>query len=105
MKTKERNTFNIKVIVEYNNVHRPGTGEPVERIVKYEDTAGNRLILKKDELTQEGVFDGKELLDEFMKKCFKRHLEVIHDANPREITNTDDFAKACAEPYKPTIQY
>lgn len=33
MKTKERNTFNIKVIVEYNNVHRPGTGEPVERIV------------------------------------------------------------------------
>ncbi|OUO06306.1 hypothetical protein [Parabacteroides johnsonii] len=48
---------------------------PVERTVKYEDTEGKTVILQKDTLLQNKVWKGTELLDEFMKKCFRDQLK------------------------------
>ena len=48
---------------------------PVERTVKYEDTEGKTVILQKDTLPQNKVWKGTELLDEFMKKCFRDQLK------------------------------
>lgn len=91
----------LKIAIEYNNIHRPDTDKPVERVVKFEDPLNGELILRKDTLEQNKVFGGKELLDEFVKKCFRDHFEVARQANPKR-KDIDEIVEHMMESQKPT---
>lgn len=91
----------LKITIEYNNIHCPDTDKPVERVVKFINPISGELILRKDTLEQNKIFGGKELLDEFVKKCFRDHFEVAYQANP-ERKDIDEIVKCMMESQKPT---
>ena len=69
--------MNLKVTIEYKDIFKPGSNDPVKRIVKFKKTTRDEVIIGEDTVPQEAIFDGKELLDEFMKKCFREHFKFI----------------------------
>lgn len=71
--------MSLKVTIEYDKVFEPN--EIVTRTVKYKETDRDEIILYKDTLPWDQVFKGTELLDEFMKKCYRDHFKFIKTEN------------------------
>ena len=72
--------MDLKVTVEYKHLSL-SERHPVERTVKFEDTEGKIAVLQQDIIPQDEIWKGTELLDEFMKKCFRDQLKFHSTEN------------------------
>lgn len=66
--------MDLKVTVEYKHLSL-SKRHPVERTVKFEDTEGKVAVLQQDIVPQDEIWKGTELLDDFMRKCFRDQLK------------------------------